>query len=112
MHENESMHNQLSLTSKIKQSIEQELVNAKLQHATELQNLISKFSSAEKQLSMTLQENASLKERVTSLQQLLESKDSALKAVEAELAKKEEQLSRQKGDAAKSKDTTKHLHKL
>jgi len=36
MHENESMHNQLSLTSKIKQSIEQELVNAKLQHATEL----------------------------------------------------------------------------
>ncbi len=34
--DNDTVQNQLSLTSKIKQSLEQELINLKLMHATEL----------------------------------------------------------------------------
>ena len=38
MTERDSVQNQLSLTNKIKQSLEQELVSVKLQHANELQS--------------------------------------------------------------------------
>ena len=44
MTENESMTNQLSLTNKVKQSLETELLQAKLAHATEMQSLVNKFS--------------------------------------------------------------------
>jgi hypothetical protein len=38
MTERDSVQNQLSLTNKIKQSLEQELISVKLQHANELQS--------------------------------------------------------------------------
>ena len=47
LNEHESMHNQLNLTSKIKQSLETELVQSKLAHASELQTAIQKMSAAE-----------------------------------------------------------------
>ena len=59
--DNESMQNQLSLTSKIKTSLENELVQSKLQHATEMQNVIQKFSNAEKKLNELVREKTELK---------------------------------------------------
>ena len=50
LNEHESMNNQLSLTSKIKQSLETELVQSKLAHASEMQGVIQKMSNAEKKL--------------------------------------------------------------
>ena len=50
LNEHESMHNQLNLTSKIKQSLETELVQSKLAHASELQTAIQKMSAAENKL--------------------------------------------------------------
>lgn len=57
MTERDSAQSQLSLTSKIKQSLEQELVNLKLQHANVLQgqihnmrNLHNQVLNKEKQL--------------------------------------------------------------
>ena len=50
LNEHESMHNQLNLTSKIKQSLEGELVQSKLAHASEMQQVIQKMSTAEKKV--------------------------------------------------------------
>ena len=49
MTERDSVQNQLSLTSKIKQSLEQELVNLKLQHANELQSQIQSMRNLHNQ---------------------------------------------------------------
>jgi len=48
--ENESIQNQLSISAKVKQSLESELVKVKLTHAEELQGLIKRFAQAEKAL--------------------------------------------------------------
>ena len=50
MNEHESVQNQLNLTSKIKQSLENELVQSKLSHASEMQQVIQKMSNAEKRV--------------------------------------------------------------
>ena len=44
--EHDSIQNQLSLTSKIKQSLEQEIISLKVTHAQELQQYINKFREA------------------------------------------------------------------
>jgi len=44
--DHDTVQNQLSLTSKIKQSLEQEIINLKLMHATELQSYIHSFQKA------------------------------------------------------------------
>ena len=95
--ENETIQNQLSLTSKIKQSIESELVQSKLQHASELQSLIQKLSSSEKAVSQ-------LKMQCQALQVDLQAKQNEMKAIEDAMASKELRLTELEEQAERSKD--------
>ena len=112
LNEHESMHNQLNLTSKIKQSLESELVQSKLAHASEMQTAIQKMSLAERKAhELAHSKNIVVKER-DDRDQTIEKTQLLCNELRDKLSEMEQSVHGSKLEAAKARDSSKHWQKM
>lgn len=92
LNEHESMHNQLSLTSKIKQSLETELVQSKLHHASEMQQIIQKMSVAEKRFNEMRQAKSQMHDQQKQKDDQIEKLQAEIDALKTKIEEQEKSI--------------------